>query len=347
MSNTDKEVQKKLFEFGEHNIFGFIVPGAVLVTGICLHIKIFNKNAFNEGLSKFFSFIKFDEANWPSFISISIACLFCFYILGHVIALFSSALIDKLLVERTKGYPFQRLFNKTIPITWYAYRMKRFYKATILLFMPFIVCISLKGIGDLRVFWLLLPCSVMLGLKIFMSILSLRQIDDPYSFRDPNCLHRKIGDFLWIKVFWWLLLPFIWGFDFFSKTTLATLRLYKPFTEDFQRQFIEKFNRLFKLDPKKVDTEVHWLTYAYICKNSPESIVSLTRWLILYGFARNLSAVFIILFFYNIIFNDNNSPAFVLWNLLTYVGFLVFLLRYYYIYYSYYSKYLFRAFIIN
>lgn len=177
-----------------------------------------------------------------------------------------------------------------------------------------------------------------------MSALYLRQIDDPYSFRNTNSLQTKFANFLWKWLFSWFLKPFTWGFDLILKSILCILRMQKPFTREFQDLFVKKFVETFKMSPSGVDTEVHWLTYSYLCQNDPDSMVRIRRWLTQYSFARNVSTAFILLFFFNIIMSKIDNPAFLYWSLATGAGSILFLLRYYYLYYNYYSKYIFRAF---
>ena len=224
--------------------------------------------------------------------------------------------------------------------------MSKFYKSIIFLFALPMSYISVKGMYDLKILFIFAPCLFLLVSKIIMSALYLKQIDNPYKFRSANDRHRQIADFLW-KYFFRRPLCFManYCFDLFSKGVLSAFKMYKPFTEDFQKMFIEKFERIFKINPLEIDTEIHWLTRSYLCQNSPTSNELIERWLTLYSFARNLAGAFMLLFFYNIVLNEKDNPNFIYWNLFTITGFMIFLLRYYHLYYNYYSKYIFRAFV--
>ncbi|MCK5226140.1 MAG: hypothetical protein KAQ89_05435 [Planctomycetes bacterium] len=346
MSDPNDAIQNKVLKFDNYDIFGFIIPGVVLAIGFFLHTKMFETNEFNVKLVNFFSSIKPASTNMYNFTSLSLVGLCCLYILGHIAALWSSALIDKLLVARTKGYPFRRLFNETIPALWYPRRMAQFYKSIIFLFALPMSYISIKGVHDLRILFLFAPCILLLVSKIIMSALYLRQIDNPYKFRTTDDWHRKIADFLW-KYFFKKSLHILanYCFDLFSKGALSAFKMYKPYTKDFQNMFIKKFKQTFKINPCEIDTEIYWLTRSYLCQNSPKDNELIERWLTLYSFARNLAGVFMLLFFYNIVLNEKDNPNFIYWNLSTMTGFMIFLMRYYHLYYDYYSKYLFRAFV--
>ena len=334
-----------MMRFREQDVIGYLVPGTLFLLGLYLYDEIFKLDQF-DSFAKQLPTIITDYTKLPGFISLGTFFLFLAYTTGHLISLLSSALIDKLIMERTQGYPFQRLFNKVIGLNTYTRRMKQFYKVFLLFLWFAMFLVAMYGYNA-KTILLFIPCIIVLFSKLTMSLLFLRHVDDPWSLKSEDHPALKIANSSWSYFFVWILWPFVKIYNIFSKGVLSAFRMSKPFHVEIQHKFIKKFKDTFDLDPTAVDTEVHWLTYSYLHQNDPSSIKVIRQWLHLYTFARNLSTAFFLLFLYGLVMNNHIDEKSMgrIWILVTWIGFLLFGLRYYYVYYNYYSKYIFRAFI--
>ncbi len=356
MSSTKyKEAVSDIFvsKFNAYDAFGYFIPGGVLLIGLCvLSWAKVSEEILN--LNQYFLISDMHNTNWQFFISAIPIILLLVYVLGHFVASVSAILIDKLIVERTLGYPVYRLFGKILdyeecPVLRYAHRCQQFYKSLLMLFVITVAFASIHANNVYSIFFGV-TFIVVLVLKLFFSMFCLKDWHDPTSIRNNRSRQMRMANCIWTKCRL-LLWPF-YGFLFplVVYTVLSLLfRMCKPFETVFQESFAKKFNETFDLNIKEAGTNIYWLTYSYLHQNDKNNVPLIRHWLNLYSFARNLSASFFLLFIYGIYllkFSEYSEKTVVAkWCLCFGIGAVVFWLRYYYLYYNYYSKYLFRAFL--
>ncbi len=286
---------------------------------------------------------------WPRFVALSFLTVFLFYVIGHTIALLAYALIDKLLVERTFGHPFHRLFNNIFhreePSLWYARRSRLFYKSLVATIAASII-LGVNGLYRTSLVCVVLFFIVVLS-KLLFTCLSLTDIHNPYSLRKEDDKWRCCAENLW-KISKFPLIPLYLAFDSPVAIVLSFLfRMHKPFVSKFQKEFSREFKDAFGISVIEAGTNTYWLTFAYLNQSDPDSSKLIQHWLNIYIFARNLTMAFFALFAYGIVVSRLNEPTsrlHYLWTLSTLVLCLLFFLRYYSLYYNDYSKYVFRAF---
>ena len=346
--NTSDSISGKLASsFSLYDTFGYFIPGATLVVGFYIFLEIIK---YNEELKtkEYFSAI---SKSWPIiFGGIPILVLFI-YVLGHFVASISVVIVDKLLMERTFGYPFQRLFNdildwKKSDALRYLHRNQQFYKSIIM------SLISVAFFWHMKML-LWFSCLVCIAIfliisKLLFSSLSLKDWRNPDSLRERNHICYRIADGMWRMCYRIILIPFYFPFNTVLYILLYFFRMCKPFEKEFQNKFSTIFTNTFKLTIEEAGTNVYWLTYSYLQQNDKNNVLLIQNWLNMYGFSRNLSIVFLILFLCGLyperFFENADSAMLNEWRICTGVSMVVFWLRYYYLYYKYYSKYVFRAF---
>lgn len=374
-SNQVKIVEKVTEKFDNSDILGYIVPGAVFLLGIYIHDEIFGLGLFGN-LQERFAFA-FDTEVWYNTIFLVVPfLLFLCYSLGHLIATFSSIIMDKWAVERIFGFPYQRLLDIGAYPDDFERSKREYYKLAMSIFLGLVIYFAVKREFDIVVKILLIAWAGVLGLKIGTSSLVQPDIKDRYSRRDPKKKQTRIGKFfgrlfkrplsaanittdlplqhrieklIW-KLLKWPLKVLNSPYDLFTSGLLSLLIMQKTLSVEFRKECCKMFEETFGLNPKEAGTETYWLTYIYVCEKSPVCASKIHRWLCMYSFLRNFAISLFLLFIYGIVISSTVYPtsgirhAYLWWCLVTGIGTVIFGVRYYYIYVSYYSKFIFRAF---
>jgi len=295
--------------------------------------------------------------NWfTNFIYFCLLLIFS-YIAGHIIASFSSITIDKILIQKGYGYPFETLLTppekkKSIFSENFS---KCFYKG--LIFHSNLLILSLYVfliIFKIKILWVALIYSLIILLTIIGK--GVRDADrhkNNYRFR--KYLQEHLPWILKGTLFYYkTLFPLLY---FMLSNFLGKLiRTQISFGKDFIRLYKKNFRKIFKLNPNKGMTNQYWLPYCYLVDKNTSLAPLISNWLHLYGFARNLSSVFYLNFLYawgllliNIKYLPDLSLKYhylvILSPLVMIVIHLILLIRYYYLYHSYFSKFIFRAFV--
>lgn len=347
----EPKLNETLFRFDAYDVLGYLVPGATVAYGVYLYGMLFSTMDVRH-LETFVPDVIDSLEDWPRLVALVFFGTFLVYLIGHVTALVSSSLFDKLVVERTLGYPFERLFcrvydDKEIARLWYARRSKLFYKAILVVLVALaITCFTEHNIARKVLTY---SFAVLVGVKLIFTALSLKDMRDPSFLRPEHTWQRRWAGHLWI-VFRYPLLVLYGVYDLALLTVLSFLfRMQKPFSLRFQRAFQERFETVFEIPLEEAGTNIYWLCYIYLCQNDRDSARIVQHWLNLYAFARNLCAAFLVLCIYGLVVAEITTVDAKLstaWVATTGLIAFLFFLRYYYIYYNYYSKYIFRAFLV-
>ena len=340
--------EKIVPSFSLYDTFGYLIPGAILVTGYYIFLGIVKvpKEPTADG------YLNSIIEDWGIFAKVPVFILLA-YILGHFVASIGAVIVDKLLMERTFGYPFRRLFDTVL--NWkesdklrYLHRNETFYKS-IIVSLIFLVFFWYIKIHSCRNFFLVTSIFLIVS-KFMFSMLCLRDFRNPDSLRNLTDRYLIIANCLWERFFWFILLAFYPLFNLILYTLLYLFRMCKPFEEKIQNNFSKVFEETFKLTLEDAGTNVYWLTYAYLQQSDKkQDVLLIQNWLNLYGFSRNISISFLILFlcglYPELILENANEVMLKKWCVFTGTAVVVFWLRYYYLYYNYFSKYIFRAFL--
>lgn len=107
----EDEKPQNFFKFDVYDIFGYIVPGAIFIIGVYAHANMFKMENLLNKLKVTSSYFQPFSAPWPKFLTTMSLFLLLAYIVGHLVASLSAAIMDKWVVERIFGYPYERLFK--------------------------------------------------------------------------------------------------------------------------------------------------------------------------------------------------------------------------------------------
>lgn len=318
--------------FTLYDIFGYLVPGVAIITGVYVHVKTFG------GYQEIENLIRTLFWNWPStwfeFATLLVLACVLTYMIGHLVASVGALIIDRMLVERLNGYPFEKLFDKVLFVDQKQQKMRRMAQAEHCLMLTSGILLSICSISVWWVYGLLLIAATILVLGALYS-----------AFVD----HGMPKAAIWL---YRIVSPVVWPA---SRSVHCVLRLlvyvfqmHRSFPERFQHEFVKTYQRIFGFPPDKMETQVFWLPYAFVVEHSPLSQRLIQNWLHQYSFARNLSTAFLLLFTYGALCMriwGAGSGGYLAWAIIIGGATLAFGVRYYYLYYNYFSKYVFRSFV--
>ncbi|MDI6451712.1 hypothetical protein [Anaerobaca lacustris] len=328
---------KGIIKFDGYDVFGYLIPGTVLTAGIYVHMQLSSEAPHTTIASALLSPVSANLGSIAYAIVMTTSLLFGLYIAGHLVALFGAAILDKLVVERTQGFPYEQLFD-TLNATWvtkYEQGRRDIYK---LVFSIMIAALLWMGHAGPTVPNISIPF-ITIVLVLLGKAKYNRSNDRRWRLTDADP-----PDWL-LAVLRKLALPFDQGMYLFVGMFMRR----KKFRRKAQEQFGKAFYSTFDLKPEDVATDTFWLCYAYLCEHHPSVSKLIQGWLRLYGFARNLSVAFLLLYVYGLVRHTsvtNPDFSYTAWYSITGVLCLLFGARFYYIYYNYYSKFTFRAFIV-
>lgn len=341
----DNEHVKSLWRFDAYDIFGYLIPGATTLVGVYVHGRMFGVDVVFDKTKEVFPDL--GGLAWHESLIWILLFTMLAYITGHLVASISSLVMDKWVVERIYGFPYQRLFKNYIGVSSYERQKRCFYKGMMGLMLGFLIYLAVRSFDRISLY-VLIGLGVVVLIKVGFTVLNQRDIRTPYAHRGEESRQYRFAAWCWKYVIRWWLMPLAYVFDLVCYSLLSFWRLQKPFYPEVQAKFVEKFEEKFGVNPEEAGTDVFWLTYCYLCQNKPACTRLIQHWLNLYGFGRNLAVAFFLLFIYGVImknFYTGDPYDYLTWCLLTGIGAVLFGLRYYYIYYNYFSKFVFRAFV--
>jgi len=344
----EMERDERAFKFDAYDTLGYLVPGLTMMVGIYLHCKFFGIEVLAEKLKGILPILSETDFKWVYSLIVITIILYIGYIVGHLIATLSAIIMDKLVVERIFGYPFERLFKDYLEPDRIEKHKRKFYRIVLTVFLAELIWIAAEGFYNLVSLYLAIAIGIFLGFKLGYGWLNQNDPRDHYDLRDKNHWQRRFAKWCWkYLIKWWFLSISYLFFDSWAYLFLSLLRMRKPFREEFRKKFLVEFEDVFGLEAQDVGTDVYWLTYSYLRQHKPGCAKLLHKWLSLYGFTRNLAISFFLLFIYGIIINTirHYGGPYLAWCVVTGVTAVIFGLRYYYLYYNYYSKFVFRAFV--
>jgi hypothetical protein len=341
--------------FSTYDIFGYLIPGATFLTGVYLFefflFSIYEKNIF----PLFYIFTLQSHLDNSSFLQITIYILILVliaYVTGHVISSISSYLLDRILVEKGYGYPYQILLE--IKRTEFKNgRASRYIRGLffwlnvylVLRYLSYIYASHIMNEVSTIIIWGVIIVSVFSLFGLLLIRIGRKQ------------KHYNVNVLFLVNILkkydWFMRHVFAGGLDFLGFLFSNVVKTRYKFDDEFIQKFKKYFESTFHYNPETASTNNFWFAYLFVTEKSPKADVMLTNWLSLYSFARNLSTCFFILFiycffillYYNNIFVPFNNNLIIIVPLLYYSCFLIMLLRYYYLYENYFSKFLFRSFV--
>ncbi len=349
--------------FDAYDFFGYLIPGFFFFLSL-LAFEHFGLTADDN--SRFASGY---EAHCPPMLTILLpatkgglswviellilaAALVAFYIAGHVIAAFSSLGIERMFVQKVYGYPHETLLRKKKVQPSFSLSGIKLNKITYIFFLQ-CTNISLILIAVGLFFDLKLLNFIAIALLLFTLLLCL------IAFLFYLKVLRKKWD---AKLNWfmstirWIMA--IFGAPYLLVTYLIAIfiRSRESFDEVFQKEFHDSYKKEFLTSKELSDNNMFWFSYMFVIENTSTLGPMISKWLHLYGFARNLSTScylsFICMVFYLYYYNCDPQVVKISGSAAVVMALALFLacimaIRYYYLYNGYYSKFTIRAFVYS
>jgi hypothetical protein len=338
-----------MFPFNTYDVFGYLIPGAVF--GLFSFLTEFwMKSTFQIEHAPIFTllelFVDIDSStSTMRAITFLLIILIILYFFGHLIATISSLYIDRTLIRKGYNYPIIGLMTNMV------YHEDHHAKT---IRSNFVVLNA-----ALCIYILLL---------LFPALFNLRSVCE-------EVVLHILGSFFLIVFFFGLSMSFTNARSLFWMKSSRTRNFFSNIytrisnilgrivgtSDQMSSEIIEKYKRFIKyelkLDPNSGSSEIYWLSYIYIIRNSESLNGLILNWLHLYSFARNVAtSMFSCLIYISLLLTVNthsgsgiqNWPrveALILIAILSfvYMSSILFLIRYYYLYYSYYSKFIIRS----
>lgn len=349
-----------------YDALGYLAPGAGLVLFAFL-IEAWSKKVPSGHLSgtlhtpvftalQMFS-DQLDGTPWVFPALFFVAVLAVAYIMGHIVASISALTVDRMLVAKGHGYPFEHLFalSQTLPNP----TTRPFYRG-LFLWLNVYLMLQYASLFYCSPRDLVLACSARaVGIALVVGVLLKVVASIPYG-RSDDSLKRfaatRYGRRLIAAASWPITDLFSKPYDLLASTLAGFLRTSSPFPKEFRERYAAAFEKRFGFPAASAETENYWLAYLHIRHAEPAFAEMADNWLRLYGFARNLSTSLYLAFLYGfgslylqqqtfIITASYECDVLMLLPVVFFSGSVIMLSRYYYLYANYYTRFIFRSFV--
>jgi hypothetical protein len=212
------------------------------------------------------------EANWLAQALLAAGAVLIPYLLGHAVASFSSAMIDRLLVNRMFGYPYEHLFQAVLPVNDLKKTKRAFYKAIGWFLGLFLISSAVLGAGD-RISALLACLTVLFFLaKLAYSALRHQSRSQNRRIRSLAVAIQSVLRPAWTYGVKSIVVVCAALVDIFANLVFSLFKMHDRFPEKFQHAFQEKFKSQFGLTMSEAETNIYWLSYVYLCETSKNTM---------------------------------------------------------------------------
>lgn len=331
------------------DVFSFLVPGATLIVLIYLYEfwseKYFfaTSESFRTPLYTALTSTATPD-NWAYMLLYFLGVIALAYVTGHAVSWISVFFIDRIIVGRGHGYPYEHLLRIRKKPTRPTGRIGSFFYRGFFFWLNLYLMVMFVSIFKVFLpvdFWASVArflgwtCVFIIVAKLVLSPLMVRFKPD-------------------LAVAFWktLFLPY-------DRVTAALGRFTRS-TEPFSRRFIRAYRihlvRLFGMDPETAATGNRWWVEIYLRDKAPHLSVMIDYWYNLYSLSRNLSTACYLAFLYGSLslgVQRGDLGALKVHErviLMTVIGSFfgaafLFLSRYYYLFAQRHTRLLFRTFV--
>lgn len=377
--------------FPSYDMFNYLLPGvAFLLTTLCFEYSIYHQSAtflaapyrLHYPLIDTLSTVSIISAPWAFQVLLLIAIVLFCYIIGHIIATVSSLSIERVLVYKGYGWPYETLLgvqaydNPASPIhtlSRFYYRALFFWGIVILYFYYYGITISHMNPDFVFVEVGLINILARFGHRL--NVLASRNVDVLilyylfFILLKGAVTSRIVMPWLWHgegqtssvrkarTIVMFLVTKIFCGLpEMLSRILSRYINTRNQYNDCFLKHYRAEFALTFDMDPDKSKTNNFWFSLLYVKDHSPLLAESIDNWRRLSGFARNLATAFFLSFAYGLFFFTWQGKKIHEWNqysvkipavipLIYLAVFALLLLRFYYIYVHYFTKYIFRCFV--
>jgi hypothetical protein len=366
---------------GGVTIFGVLLPGALLLSGLYLHNRLFqgDPQTATPNLACYYTSVAHPvtEAMTPTgagivaFGALSLMTL----ILGHVASALSTIFIDRGLIDRVNYYPFVALLCPELRIKLRSALKRQYYKAV---FMVLVISTGLScayGFSVAGVLGTVAVVAVILRCNTWMR----SAISERKPVKLPQNIHR-LRWWVWCDVVrrvWYHARKAERGRDRILRTGIACLQMpvilfvyaatiiyrageklllspfgiNEPLPGPLRSLFVARFRVRFGEKPDGWKTDVFWLPLLDDVRRYGEFRGPIERILQLYTLAQNMCMAFCMLLWYGIVCFwligdgcDAFAAVYRMWCGITILGSVVFFMSYYNLYYGLFTKLVLRVF---
>ena len=344
--------------FNTYDIFGYIIPAATFLLGCIFYEYIlYNQHIKPDTLYLPLLYIVNIAINsallnlWVIWLLYFLLFLYITYLVGHIVSSASSLLIDRILIFKCYGYPYERLLR--IRSNLYPYSSS-YYKGLFFWVNAYLVLRYLNiTYYNMQI---LKDIANILGIFIIFIVIA-KVFSSHIRNHTNNCLYeyfyigvgrhiRRIAYYILVNIF---PLPH----NIITSCMSNFINSNETFDDTFRDKYFNSFKRHFKYDPCEARSNNYWFAYCYVADQSSIFNRMITNWLHLYSFSRNLSMAFYMSFiycffsiWYNIVCKECGNFGYVeIIPIIYLILSLIMLFRFYYLYHSYYSKFILRSFV--
>lgn len=348
--------------FNLYDVFGYIIPGAYLA--LMLILVSFKSQGRLAGLIADSAALLFTPGSvLSSVFGFSIILVLC-YMVGHMVATVSHVVFDRFVVGDVLTYPTEKVLRYGIAKNYSNPYIRSTYLYVYCMTIILLAFPAFSFLWDWRF--------------VRMDADTCARIIDPlcvpkwYSYATEAVVLvivvRVVAQFLSnlfgphglslvqrLKVVQWG----IWIYKFIPQYIfLPAIGIYESligtnryFHADLIRQYETKFKKDFGLDPKTAKSENYWLPLIKIAQEGKAMNPSLTNWLQLYGFNRNMAAAGLLASFYCIwkLHIEGVPQIEFIAGVYTFnvIVLFAFMTRYWMLYVTYYTKSIIRAYLVD
>jgi hypothetical protein len=351
------------YPFGAYDIFGYIIPGATVIFAALNFEYWYNQSLGMGAITPFlFTFVQpLHQLPSQNLIYASLyaaGLLSMVYVSGHAVSSLSSLFLDRIYVAKALGYPFETLLRLPRSSGFRRVDSMGFYKG---MFFWLNLYLLARFLGLL--YW---GDRILLSVRLVSEVLIVAAV----AAKLGSGLLRRHPSWMVCRIFRttrmrkivvnptkYFLSAVFPGFYLLAVNGIESyLRTNREFEPEMRERYSRHFQEIFKMDARRAGTDNFWLTKMFISMKSPSFDRTLTYWLNMYTFSRNLAAAFYVSFLYCLWFIDlqyskpvvmTQQQMFVVSSIpLAYFGLaFVLMARFRYIYVGYFNRFLFRSFI--
>jgi hypothetical protein len=339
--------------FDAYDAFGYLAPGATLLAVASAFELSLRWYALDKDTT--LAVARYARAalqtHWSLPVLFLALTIVAAYVAGHIVSSFSGLFLDRGLVVRGYGYPYETLLGIRRRRSLHLQLVSGSHKAAFFWLNAYLLArwVS-QGTGS-RVAWtgvwlseLALVLVAGLGITSIACRLGLLQAFTRHDHVARRQAYRRLAT------------AGRWAARVGYELLAWPISRYIDTRSSFTPQLVSEYRRLFRqatgFPSTTAKTNNYWFSQLFVSSRSREATTTLMKWLYLYSFSRNLAAAFFLVLplasarLWLGGYSGLTMQSVTFWlPLVSWFSGAMMLLRYYYLYAGYYSKYLFRAFV--
>lgn len=329
--------EKRRLNLDSYDFFAYLIPGVVVAAISVVSLTFWHKKSISW---LYHHVVRIKDYEY---FSLLILFLVGAYLVGHVVATISAILYDRIFVKKIFGYPYVALLSHpTRDIDGLSQNFYRTFVTTLFITLFSFILMGIKHISVRATDVTLISTAclfviLVLGLTSYWLARYGVKSKQRVFFSVAKGYQTLLSNILWI-----LSRPF----RVVEILLCHLMGLNTKVPEPIRKRFQSEFKKRFKLTPsEEISSEIHWLTYWYVCEKSSNLRERLHKFLSLYGFTRNIAGAFIVSAFLVSLPASLRGSA----EHLAFVAIILFFtgimisIRYYYLYSNYHSRSVYRG----